>query len=216
MSNFSYLLLEIFDPYDGKHKYFCGFKKFFNYSDGYIGTNPHQYAIPGGEKKKKESYLDGAMREFHEEIGFNISKLANNNNIELLWENKCAKIYKMIIPYYYKNLIQYDKNKIRSMNEYIEFEFLDWFTLDSMIKKFKEKCNFDLMVELYINNILNFKNNGKLEWLYYQKELTYNKVINGLKNNEIGLKKRLKNLLKIYLKKRSLNDWFIEAINVIR
>ena len=85
-----------------------------------------------------------------------------------------------------------------------------------MIKIFKEKCNFDLMVELYINNILNFKNNGKLEWLYYQKELTYNKVINGLKNNEIGLKKRLKNLLKIYLKKRSLNDWFIEAINVIR
>ena len=93
MSNFAYLLLEIFDPYDGKHKYFCGFKKFFNYSDGYIGTNPHQYAIPGGEKKKKENHLDGAMREFHEEIGFNISKLANNN-IELLWENKCAKIYK--------------------------------------------------------------------------------------------------------------------------
>ena len=122
----------------------------------------------------------------------------------------------MIIPYYYKNFIQYDKNKIRSMNEYIEFEFLDWFTLDSMIKIFKEKCNFDLMVELYINNILNFKNNGKLEWLYYQKELTYNKVINGLKNNEIGLKIRLKNLLKNYLKKRSLNDWFIEAFNVIK
>ena len=55
MSNFAYLLLEIFDPYDGKHKYFCGFKKFFNYDDGYIGTNPHQYAIPGGEKKKNEN-----------------------------------------------------------------------------------------------------------------------------------------------------------------
>ena len=66
MKKYAYLTLFTKNK-KGKYEFLIGFKKFMNKDDGYIGTNPYQYVIPGGNIMELESDTNCAIREFYEE-----------------------------------------------------------------------------------------------------------------------------------------------------
>lgn len=203
MKKFAYLTLFTKNT-EGRYEYLIGQKKFLNLNDGYIGTNPNQYVIPGGNVMAEEDEQACAVREFEEETGFNLFDLGCDILIEV-YSNKYAKFYLAEIPYSEKKNFIYDKNVIKQNGHYPEFLKFKWLSLNDSISHFKRKPKVDYLVNLYFENKHRFINNYKPSYL---SEELYQCLIN-------DYQEPVRDYLKKYITKRLDNDWFIKMFNKI-
>lgn len=203
MKKFAYLTL-FTKNLEGEYEYLIGQKKFLNLNDGYIGTNPNQYVIPGGNVMAEEDEQTCAVREFEEETGFNLFDLGCDNLMEI-YSNKYAKFYLAEIPYSQKNNFVYDKKVVKQNGHYPEFLKFKWLNLNDSIQHFKRKPKLDYLLKVYFENKNRFVNNGKPTYL---SENLYQCLID---DNFEPIVKPLKN----YISKRLDNDWFISMFNKI-
>ena len=190
----------------GEYEYLIGLKKFMNINDGYIGTNPYQYVIPGGNIMEIENDQTCAVREFEEETGHNLYDLGSQNLIKI-FSNKYASFFIAFIPYQNKDSFIYSKDTIIESGHYPEFEKFEWVKLPKAINKFQKKIDVDKLLIIYFDNLNNFINKGKPIWVnsnQYQM----------LKNNDINHELRIS--LKKYIKRRLDNGWFIDMFKEIQ
>jgi 8-oxo-dGTP pyrophosphatase MutT (NUDIX family) len=205
MIKFAYLTL-FTENENGEYQYLIGQKKFLNLNDGYIGTNPNQYVIPGGNIMEDETPEVCGVREFEEETGYNLYDLGCNN-IKQIYTNKYAKFFMAEIPYKSVNNFKYSKTKIVNKGHYPEFIKFKWVTYKEAIKYFKRKPKIDYLINLYLENKDKFiKKNNKPDYLSNELYLSL------LNDNFDDIKK----FLKKYISKRLDNDWFINMFNNIK
>jgi len=203
MTKFAYLTLFTKNS-KGEYKYLIGQKKFLNLNDGYIGTNPNQYVIPGGNIMLDENPQTCAVREFEEETGFNLFDLGCDNLIEI-YSNKYAKFYLAEIPYQNKNDFKYNKELIKNNGHYPEFIKFKWVNKSEAIKYFKRRPKIDKLLEIFYQNLDKF--------IDYQPNYLNSDDYIVLKNNKDD--PIINNTLKRYIKKRLDNGWFTDMFNKI-
>jgi len=205
MKKYAYLTLFTKNK-KGKYEFLIGFKKFMNKDDGYIGTNPYQYVIPGGNIMEMESDTNCAIREFHEETGYNLYDLGCEKTVKV-FENKFASFFISYIPYENKKSFVYSRNKIINLGHYPEFDTFEWTTIPEAINKFNKKIDINIMMSIYFDNLENFIHKKKPIWIN-KSEYT------DLKNMNISSK--TKKSLKKYIGKRLDNGWFIDMFEAIQ
>lgn len=207
MKKYAYLTLFTKDS-DNKYLYLIGLKKFLNVNDGYIGTNPNQYVIPGGNIMEEEDATNCAVREFEEETGYNLFDLGCDN-IKQIYSNKYAKFFMAEIPYESISNFKYSKTKIINNGHYPEFIKFKWVTHQEAIKYFKRKPKINYLVNVYLENKDKFIKKN-LRPNYLSDEL-YSSLLND--NQDLD---ELKKFLENYISKRLDNDWFINMFNKIK
>lgn len=189
----------------GEYEYLIGRKKFMNYQDGYIGTNPLQYVIPGGNIMENESLYKCAIREFEEETGFNLFDLGCDN-VKEIYSNKYAKFFLAEIPYINKDNFIYNKEDILENGHYTEFLKFKWVNKNTAIKYFKRKPKISFLIETFLENKDKFISLSKPSYLSSE---IYLNLLND-NNNDSTIK-----FLKEYISKRLDNDWFINMFSKI-
>lgn len=204
MKKFAYLTI-FTKKLDGSFEYLIGLKKFLNLNDGYIGTNPNQYVIPGGNIMENEDAKNCAVREFEEETGYNLFDLGCEN-IKQIYSNKYAKFFLAEIPYSSKKLFKYSKSQIIKNGNFPEFLKFKWVSLDDAIIHFKIKPDLNKLIDTYYEHKNKFLEHNRPPYL---SEEIYLNILN---DNEINLSSEF---LKRYILKRLDNEWFIKMFNKI-
>ena len=198
MKRFAYLTL-FTKNLDGKFEYLIGLKKFLNLKDGYIGTNPNQYVIPGGNMMENEDEKSCAVREFEEETGFNLFDLGCES-IKEIYSNKYANFFLAEIPYYNKKNFKYSKSQIIKNGNFPEFIKFKWVNLSDAIIYFKRKPKLEYLINVYLEHKNKFLGISKPSYL--SSEMHLNLLNDNNMNTTIIF-------LKKYISKRLDNDWFI-------